>query len=90
MNEKRTIILRAGELSAPFRLLVAEEADRHRIPPVVILMILRHLLQHPEINTPTVAQVTHQSESDNRKISHMEPDPGYLERGETGRGTYYS
>ena len=90
-GEAVRVIFRASDLSVPFRLFVAEEADEGRILTVEDLLILQYLLRHPEIDTTTAARITQQSESDAREtLSRMELDLGYLERGGTGRGTWWN
>jgi len=89
-GEAVRVIFRANDLSVPFRLFVAEEADKMRILTVEDLLIIQYLLRHPEIDTATAARITQQTESDAREVlSRMELDLGYLERGGTGRGTYW-
>lgn len=89
-GEAVRVIIRASDLSVPFRLFVAEEADKGRILIVENLLILQHLLRHPEIDTATGARITQQTEGDAREtLSRMELDLGYIERGGTGRGTYW-
>jgi len=89
-GEAVRVIFRASELSVPFRLFVAEEADKGRILAVEALLIIQHLLRHPEIDTITAARITQQTEGDAREtLSRMELHLGYLERGGTGRGTYW-
>jgi len=89
-GEAVRVILRASDLSIPTRMFVAEEADRSRLLSVEHLLILQHLLRHPEVDTPTVAKITQQTEYDAREtLSEMELDFGYIERGGTGRGTYW-
>lgn len=89
-GEAVRVLLRASDLSVPFRLFVAEEADRGAMLGVEQLLILQHLLRHPEIDTATAAQITQQTEADAREtLSAMERDLGYTERGGTGRGTYW-
>ena len=89
-GEAVRVIFRASELSVSFRLFVAEEADHGRILTVEHLLILQYLLRHPEIDTATAARITQQSESSAREtLSSMETELGYLERGGTGRGTYW-
>ena len=84
------VIFRASDLSVPFRMFVAEESDRGRILPVEHLLIIQHLLRNPEIDTTTAARMTQQSEPDAREtLSRLETELGYLERGGTGRGTYW-
>ncbi len=90
-GEAVRIIFRASDISIPFRMFIAEESDRNRHLPVEYLLVIQHLLRHPEIDTVTAAQITQQTEGDAREtLSRMETDFGYLERGGTGRGTYWS
>ena len=90
-GEAVRVILRASDLSVPFRLFVAEEADRGAMLSVEQLLILQHLLRHPEIDTAAAALITQQTEADAREsLSAMERDLGYTERGGAGRGTYWS
>jgi ATP-dependent DNA helicase RecG len=89
-GEAVRVVLRASDLSVPFRLFVAEEADRGISLGVEVLLILQHLLRHPEIDTATAARITQQSETDAREtLSQAERDLGYIERGGVGRGTYW-
>jgi len=89
-GEAVRVIFRATDLSIPFRLFVAEEADKGRILTVEDLLLLQYLLRHSEIDTPTAARITQQSERGAREtLSRMELDLGYVERGGTGRGTYW-
>ena len=84
------VIFRACELSVPFRMFVAEESDQGRLLSLEHLLIVQHLLRHPEIDTPSAARITHRGESDVRDVlTQMETTLGYLERGGTGRGTYW-
>jgi ATP-dependent DNA helicase RecG len=90
-GEAVRVIIRASDLSIPFRMFIAEEAGRGRILSVEHLLIIQYLLQHLEIETASAAQITQQTEEDARKtIAQMETDFGYLERGGTGRGTYWT
>ncbi|MDH7513477.1 MAG: ATP-binding protein [Clostridiales bacterium] len=84
------VIFRASELSVPFRMFIAEEAERGCLLSVEHLLIIQHLLRHPEIDTETAAKITQQTEPDAREtLNHMGIDFGYLERGGTGRSTYW-
>lgn len=90
-GEAVRVIFRAYNLSVPFRMFVAEEADRGRLLSVEHLLIIQHLLRHPEIDTITAARTTQQTEADVREtLSKMETEFGYLERGGSGRGTYWT
>ena len=89
-GEAVRVIFRASDLSVPFRMFVAEEADKGRILSVEHLLIVQHLLRTPEIDTATAVGITQQGEPDVREVlSRMEIELGYLERGGTGRGTYW-
>ena len=89
-GEAVRVILRAKELSVPFRMFVAEESKKGRILSVEHLLIIQYLLRHPEIDTATAAKITQNSINDVREIlSQMELQFGYLERGGTGKGTYW-
>jgi len=86
----RLVFLRR-EISVPFRTFIAEESKRGRILSVDQLLVLRYLLSHPELDTPTTARICQRSEVEAREIlSEMEKAMGYLERGGTGRGTYWT
>ena len=90
-GEAVRVIFRASDLSVPFRLFVAREADAGRILSVEELLIIQYLLRHPEIDTITAARITQQLETNAREtLSHMELGLDYLERGGTGRGTYWT
>ncbi len=80
----------SNEVSAPFRGFVAEEEGRGVRLSVDHLLILQYLLRHAELDTATAAEVCQRQDSEVREIlSEMERDLGYLERGGTGRGTYW-
>jgi ATP-dependent DNA helicase RecG len=90
-GEAVRVIFRAYDLSLSFRMFVAEEADRGRLLTVEHLLIIQHLLRHPEVDTTTAARMTQQPEADVREtLSRMETEFGILERGGTGRGTYWT
>lgn len=81
----------ARKPSVSFRMFVAEEADRGRLLNVEHLLLLQNLLRHPEIDTATAAAITQQPEWQVREVlSEMALERGYIERGGTGRGTYWA
>jgi ATP-dependent DNA helicase RecG len=85
------VTIRASDLSVPFRLFVAEEADQNRFLSVEHLLVLQYLMRHREINTAMAARTILQPEAVAREIlTEMERVFGYLERGGTGRGTYWT
>jgi len=89
-GEAVRVIFRASDLSVPVRMFVAEQAAQERILSVEHLLIIQHLLRHPEIDTTGAALITQQTEADVREtMSQMETGFGFLERGGTGRGTYW-
>lgn len=80
----------SNEISTSFRGFVAEEESRGVRLSVDHLLILQYLLRHPEIDTATAAEVCQRQDSEVREtLSEMERDFDYLERGGTGRGTYW-
>lgn len=85
------VTFRASDLSVPFRSFVEEENQKNRDLSVDALLIIQHLLRHAEIDTATAGHICQRSEEGVREVlSTMERRYGYLERGGTGRGTYWS
>ena len=79
-----------GEMSVPFRMFVAEEGKKGRILSLDHLLIIQYLLGHSEIDTTIAARICQRRKTEIREIlSRMESNFGYLERGGTGRGTYW-
>jgi ATP-dependent DNA helicase RecG len=79
------------DFSSDFRLFVAEENRAGRILSVDYLLVLQFLLHNPEIDTVTAARTCQRSEPQVRDIlNEMEQRHGYLERGGSGRGTYWT
>ncbi len=90
-GEAVRLVFAAGDLSPSFRAFVTEESDRGHLLSVDNLLILRHLLQHPETDTATAARLCQRQEAEAREIlSQMEREFGYLRRGGSGRGTYWT
>lgn len=89
-GESVRVTFLASAMSPEFRYFVAEEARAGRILSVDHLLILQYLLRHPEMDTAVAARVTQRQESEAREtLSGMEIGRDYLERGGTGRGTYW-
>lgn len=77
------------DLNTAFRLFVAEESEHGRNLGVDELLLLQHLLQHPEVDTGTAATLCQRSEPQVReRLSGME-SAGYIEHGGKGRGVYW-
>lgn len=84
------MILKAGEYSLHFRVFVEEEIRTGEGLTVDHLLLLTYLLRHPEIDTHTAAVLIQRSEREALGTLHeMETGRGYLDRGGTGRGTYW-
>jgi ATP-dependent DNA helicase RecG len=89
-GESVKVTFQGGELSVPFRAFVAAESKLGRSLPVDYLLILQYLLRHPEMDTASASHICQRSEAEVREIlSEMEAEREYLERGGTGRGTYW-
>ncbi len=89
-GESVNVTFQGGELSVPFRTFVAEESKQDRGLPIDYLLILQYLLRHPEIYTASASHICQRSEEEAKEIlNEMELEREYLERGGTGRGTYW-
>lgn len=72
-------------------MFVADENQRGSLLSVDNLLVLQHLLANPEIDTSTAARICYRLEVQARDIlTEMEQRMSYLERGGTGRGTYWT
>jgi ATP-dependent DNA helicase RecG len=86
-----TVTFLRREPSAPFRAFVAEESRQGRFLSVDHLLTLQHLVRHAEIDTATAARTCQRPEAETREVlNDMEQALGYLERGGSGRGTYWT
>ncbi|MDD3582299.1 MAG: ATP-binding protein, partial [Desulfobacca sp.] len=91
IGESVSVTFQRRDFSRDFRLFVAEEDRAGRILTVDHLLMLQHLLHHPEIDTVTAAHTCQRPESKVRDIlTEMEQRLAYLERGGAGRGTYWT
>lgn len=91
IGESVCVIFQRQDVSAPFRSFVAEESTKGRLLNVDNLLVLQYLTEHVEIDTPTAARLCQRDERSARDIlSQMETKFSYLERGGTGRGTYWT
>lgn len=80
----------ASEFSPAFRAFVEGESRRGRRLGVDHLLILHFLLSHAEIDLATARRVCQRTEDEARDLlNHLEHELGYLERGGTGRSTYW-
>lgn len=90
IGESVTVTFFRRDLSPAFRLFVAEESKAGRILGVDRLLILQYLLQHFEMDTPTAARLCQRSEEQLRGVLADMEGQHYLERGRTGKGTYWT
>ena len=85
------VVFRKQELSEPFRFFVAEEEQAGQPLDIDHLLILNHLLTHPEATTFQLAEICQRTEPEMREtLNLLETTRSYLERGGTGRGTYWA
>ena len=84
------IVFKRQETASPFREFIAEEGKSGRTLDVDHLLVLRYLLSHPEIDTSTAAELCQRRDGEMRDIlDEMAQMFDYLERGGTGRGTWW-
>jgi len=90
IGESVTLIFRRRDFSPDFRMFVAEESQQGRLLTLDNLLVLRHLLDHPELDSASAARLCQRQENEAREIlTEMESTLGYLERGGAGKGTYW-
>jgi ATP-dependent DNA helicase RecG len=90
-GESIIVTLLKQDVSASFRSFVAEEAKQGRLPGVDELLVLQYLLRHTELETTLAAELCQRPEAAMRNtLSRMERDLGWIQRGGTGRGTYWT
>jgi len=91
MGEAVRVTLVASEMSPEFRAFVSKEERAGHSLSVDHLLVLQHLLRHGELETAAASRLCQRAETPTREIlSEMERVQGYLERGGTGRGTYWT
>lgn len=87
-NSVRLTFLRQ-EFSVAFRSFYEQEDRRQATLRVDELIVLRYLLSHSEMDTATAAVRCQRSESEVFDLLCRMEQKGYVERGGTGRGTYW-
>ena len=91
MGETIVVTFRKQDVSAPFRAFVAQESRQGRVLGVDELLILQFLLRHTELETTHATALCQRPDATMRTtLSRMERDYGWLERGGSGRGTYWT
>ncbi len=84
------VVFKRQETARPFREFIAEEGKTGRTLDVDHLLVLRYLLSHPEIDTSTAAELCQRRDAEMRDIlDEMVQIFDYLERGGTGRGSWW-
>lgn len=84
------VVFKRQETAQPFREFIAEEGKAGRTLDVDHLLVLRYLLSHPEIDTPTAAELCQRRDAEMRDIlDEMVQVFDYLERGGAGRGSWW-
>ncbi|MBW2661657.1 MAG: hypothetical protein JRD93_06655 [Deltaproteobacteria bacterium] len=69
---------------------MANEGKKGVVLTIDQLLILHYLLDHPEIDTATAAHISQRRNIEAREsLNQMEIKLNYLERGGTGKGTYW-
>jgi ATP-dependent DNA helicase RecG len=77
--------------SAALRQFVAEEEQAGRLLSTDHLLVMHHLLRHPEITGSDASSLTQRTDREAREtLTEMERHFGYLDRGGSGRGSYWS
>jgi ATP-dependent DNA helicase RecG len=91
LGEVVRLTMRASELSPAFSIFVQEQEQAGLDLPVDQLLVLQHLLRHPEADTRAIASICQRTEADGRELmAQMERNRGWVERGGTGRSTYWT
>ncbi len=91
VGESVCITFQRQEVSPSFRAFITEEFKQGRLLGVDHLLVLQYLLEHAELDTVTTATLCQRDEATARDLlSQMETQWSYLERGGTGRGTYWT
>lgn len=84
------VVFKRQETAQPFREFIAAEGKAGRYLDVDHLLVLRYLLAHAEIDTATAGALCQRKEGEMRDIlDEMVQVFAYLERGGSGRGTWY-
>ena len=90
IGESVTVMFLRREISSAFRLFVAEESQAGRMLGVSRLLILQHLLKYIEMDTATASHLCQSPEDQLRAVLSDMEHLHYVERGGTGKGTYWT
>jgi len=90
IGESVTVTFLRRDFSQAFRIFAAEENQKGHDLGVDKLLILQYLLKHSEMDTNLACKLCQRQEAYMRDVlSDMERN-GYIERGGTGKGTYWT
>jgi ATP-dependent DNA helicase RecG len=90
-GESVRVVFLKRELDRAFRAFVAEESRLGHILSLDHLLIFQYLLRHNEVDSITAARICQRQQTEAREILNtMDRERSYLERGGTGRGTYWT
>ncbi len=84
------VVFKRQDLSAHMRAFIAEQAGKGRHYSVDELLIIHYLLNHPEMVTTQASILCQRSEEQIRDTLFVLESEGLIERGGTGKGTYWS
>ncbi|GHT93999.1 ATP-dependent DNA helicase RecG [Betaproteobacteria bacterium] len=84
------VVFKRQETSTSFRQFITDEGKAGRLLDVDHLLVLRYLLDHTETDTAVAAELCQRRDAEMRDIlDEMVQIYDYLERGGTGRGTWW-
>jgi len=90
-GEAVRLVFHNTAFSAALRQFVAEEEQAGRLLSTDHLLLMHHLLRHPEITGSDASALTQRTDREAREtLTEMERHLGYLDRGGSGRGSYWS
>jgi len=84
------VTMRNTTLSPKFRAFIAEYSRKGRLFTVDELLIFNHLMRHPELNSQDAALLCQRKERDAGDILARLNMERFLERGGSGRATYWT
>lgn len=90
IGESVKVTMRDSSLSPGFRAFIAGYSQKGKLFSIDELLIFHHLLTHPEITTRNTATLCQRREREALDILAGMNMDGFLERGGTGRATYWT
>ncbi len=90
IGESIRVTMKASDFTPEFRSFISEESKKGRLFTVDELLVLQHLLHSPEIDTATATMLCQRNEADMREVMSRLESQDIVERGGSGRGTYWT